>query len=257
MKENLLLIGFDKKQEDFFSGLLKKEGYLATPVNNFEEARSLLSKEKFTICLMDIDSFETAAEVFQRLSYNFKDYSGIPVCLVFIILADKKDFRKIAAAIESGADKFIFKPFETDYFLERLKGLLKEIRLDRKKEKILDLNNINYLINLMTGEGDHKDFFLLFSVIFNVLIIDKIKIVMGGQVIEIMFKRVCELTGDVYAFIRQIRLQDDKFFMDEAEKASDGISLEVLGMGFRNFIYDFLHLIQILTSNIIVERWTE
>lgn len=257
MKERLLLVGFDKKQEEILSDRLGKKGCLAVPANNFEEARSLLSKEKFTICLMDIDSSETAVGDFRQLSHNFKDYSRLPKPPVFIVFTYKKDFRKIAAAIEAGADKFIFKPFETDCFLERLKGLLNEIKLERKIEKKLDLNNINYLINLITEEGDREGFFLLSTVIFNVLIIDKIKTVLGEQVIEIMFKRICELTGDVYGFMRQARLQDGKLFMDEVEKASCGISLETLGMGFRNFIYDFLHLIQTLTSNIIVEKWAE
>lgn len=251
VKEKILLLEPDQEQADLLAGWLKEEGYEINVLDSLQEVQPSLSKERFDILLVDTD-YPESAEVFFKFCQTLKTdprFTNLPVAIIIY----KKDSKKIASAIEAGVDSFVFKPFETDSFLARIKTISKQLELKKQGKKALDLNYINYLVNLIS-EANREDFFLLSSIIFNNLIMDKVKIFLGEPVVFIMFKRIQELTGDNYAFMRQARFQNGKLLMDGVDESSKGVSVKILATGFQNFIYDFLYLVQTLTSDILMER---
>jgi len=249
--KKILLFEPDKGQSEVFSEWLKGEGYEIKSTDNSQKVLPILSAEKFDILIMDIDFSETV-EFSLNLCRTLKkdhNFSEFPIT----VLTYKKNIKLIADSIEAGVDSFILKPFETDSFLNRLGTIFREIELRSKGKKVLDLNYINYLIEL-TNETTRKDFFILFSVIFNKLIIDKIKDVIGEPVIVIIIKRLGELIGRDYEFVKEVRFSDGKMLIDEVDKVSKDVPVEKLNTIFRDYVYRFMQLIQTLTSDILMDR---
>jgi len=248
--KKILLLEADKEQSEVFSEWLKGEDYEIELTDNLKQVLPFLSGEKFDILIMDIDFPEIAEYSLNLCQILKKDqyFSEFPIT----VLTYKKNIKIIADSIEAGVDNFMLKPFETDSFLSRLDSIFKQIELKSKGKKVIDLNYINYLIKL-TSETNRKDFFILSSVIFNKLIIDKIKGVIGEPVIEMIMKRLGELIGGDYEFVKEVRFSDGKIFFDKVDKVSKDVPVEKLIIVFRDYIYGFLQIIQTLTSDILME----
>lgn len=251
-RENILLFEPDKKVEKLFTGWLKEKDYGVRPANNIEQIPALLSGEKFDILIIDIDSSEITKSLLKLLPTLKEDtrFSDLPVA----VLTDRKDVKKIVSAIESGADFFLLKPFEADSFLKRLEIIFKEIELKSKGKRVLDLNYINYLI-VLSSEMERENLFILSTIIFNKLIIEKINTILGESIIAQIIKRVNEIIGEDYAFMREVKFSGAQILMESVDKASKDIPVVKLTIAFRDYIYAFLQLVQTLTSDILMERW--
>jgi len=251
MKKRILLFEPDKEVENQFVQWLKEEDYGAKSVDNPDQILTLFSTEKFDILIMDIDSPETT-EALLRLCRTLKKdrrFLNLPTA----VLTYKKDINKIASALQAGADSFLLKPFETGEFSERMKTIFKEIEFKERGKKVLDLNYINYLIAL-TGKTKRESFFMLAPVIFNKLILEKINTILGEPIITQIIKRANELIGEDYEFMRAVRFSEGQILMDDVDKASQEAPVKKLTTAFRDYVYAFLHLIQTLTSDILMER---
>lgn len=249
-RKNILLFEPDKKVEKLFIDWLKEEKYSAKPVENPEQILARLSGEKYDILMVDIDFPEAIESLLNLCRILKKDpyFSELPIT----VLTYKKNIKLIADSIEAGVDNFVLKPFETDSFLSQLDNIFKQIELKSKGKKVLDLNCINYLIKL-TSETTREDFFILSSVIFNKLIIDKVKGILGEPIIVIITKRLGDLIGADYGFVKEIRFSNGKILIDKVDKVSKDVPVEKLIIAFRDYIYGFLQLIQTLTSDILME----
>lgn len=249
--KKILLIEPDKEQAELFAAWLQEENYRVNSAENHEQVSDLLSREKFDLLIMDIDDPKISDSLLELCRELKKDTISLPPPIT--VLTYKKDAKKIAAAISAGADRFVFKPFETDSFLKRIETIFKEMELKKQGKKVLDLNYLNFLIHL-TRETGREGFFLLTPVIFNNLIIEETKGILGDPVITVMINRVRELTEDSFAFMKKFKLQDGKLVMDDVDTASRGVPANLLATGFQNFVYAFLSLVQVLTSDILMER---
>lgn len=249
--KKILFFGPDKEQNEVFNEWLKGENYQIESTDNLEQVIPFLSGEKFDILIMDIDFPKTTAFLLNLCLKLKKDpcFSEIPIT----VLTYKKNTGIIANSIEAGVDNFILKPFETESFLSRLDTIFEQSELKSKGKKVLDLYYINYLIEL-TSETTREDFFILSSVIFNKLIIDQVKGVIGEPVIVIIMKRLGELIGENYEFVKEIRFSDGKMLIEKVDKVSKDVPVEKLTTAFRDYVYGFLQLIQTLTSDILVDR---
>jgi len=249
--KKILLLEADKEQSEVFSEWLKGEDYEIELTDNLKQVLPFLSGEKFDILIIDIDFPEIAESSLNLCQILKKDqyFSEFPIT----VLTYKKNIKIIADSIEAGVDNFMLKPFETDSFLSRLDSIFKQIELKSKGKKVIDLNYINYLIKL-TSETNRKDFFILSSVIFNKLIIDRVKDILGEPIIVIITKRLGELIGEDYEFVNEVRFSNGKIFLDKVDEVSKDVPVEKLIITFRDYIYGFLQLIQTLTSDILVER---
>lgn len=249
--KDILLIEPDKEQSAFFENRLKEEGYGVSLAHNPEQAYSLLSEEKCKNIIIDCDSPENREALLElcRTIKKEPSFSDIPV----IALAYKKDGKQIADAIEAGVDNFVLKPFEIDSLLARMTTISKEIELKKKGKKVLDLNHINYLIKI-ASDVNREDFFLLTSAIFNKLIVNEIEGVLGEPTIMMIVKRLEELIGEDYPFMRELNVQNGLLIMNGANKASRDIPVRTLTFAFRDYVYAFLHMVGTLTSDILMER---
>lgn len=249
--KNILLFEPDKETEELFNGWLRDVGYAVSLTDNLEEIPHLSTEKKFDILMVDIDSPGTADSLLEQCATLIRDprLSNLPVA----VLTYKKDMSKIARSIESGIETFILKPFDVEALLMRLDTIFDEQELKLKGRKILDLNYVDYLLEL-ANQSNHKDFFTLSPLIFNVLIMDKVKTTLGEPVINVMAKRLDELIGSDYEFIKHVRFSDSHINMEEVELVSSEVPVEKLVIAFRDYIYAFLHLTRALTSDILVER---
>ena len=249
--KKILFFGPDKDQNEVFSEWLKGENYPIKSTDNFEQIVPFLSEEKYDILILDIDSPEIREQLLDLCRIMKKDHRFSKLSI--ITLTYRKNTQLIASSIEAGVDNFIFKPFETESLLNRLSTILQQIKLKSKGKKVLDLNQINYLINL-TGESTREDFFLLSSVIFNKLIIDKVAGIIGEPIMVIIMKRLRNIVGEDYRFVKEVRLENGKIFLDKVDQASPEVPVEKLVMAFRDYLHGFLQLVLSLTSNILMDR---
>ena len=249
-RKNILLFEPDKEVKKVFIDWLKEEKYSAKLVENPEQILARLSGEKFDILIMDIDFPEAIESLLNLCRILKKDpyFSEFPITA----LTYRKNIKMIADSIEAGVDNFILKPFETDSFLSRIDTIFRQVELKSKGKKVLDLNYINYLIKL-TSETTREDFFILSSVIFNKLIIDKVKDILGEPIIVIITKRLGDLIGEDYGFVKEVRFSNGKIFFDKVDKVSKDVPVEKLIVVFRDYIYGFLQLIETLTSDILMD----
>ena len=250
-RKNILLFEPDKKVEKLFIDWLKEEKYSAKPVENPEQILARLSEEKFDILIIDIDFSENTESLLNLCQILKKDQRFLEFPIT--VLTYRKNIKIIANSIEVGVDNFILKPFETDSFLSRLDTIFKQIELKSKGKKVLDLNYVNYLIKL-TSEATREDFFILSSAIFNKLIIDKVKDIIGEPIIVIIIKRLGDLIGEDYGFVKKVRFSNGKILMDKVDKVSKDVPVEKLSVAFREYVYGFLQIIHTLTSDILMER---
>lgn len=250
--KKILLFGPDKEQNQVFSDWIKGENYLIKSTDDLEQILFLLSKGKYNTLILDFDSPEIRENLLDLCRIMKKDRRFSE--LFIITLTYRKNTQLIASSIEAGVDDFIFKPFETESFLNRLDIIFKHIKLKCKGKKILDLNMIEYLINL-AGEGTREDFFLLSSVIFNKLIIDRVAGIIGEPIILIMMKRLGDIIGENYRFMQEIRFENGKIFMDKVDQVSPEVPVKNLVMAFRNYFHGLLQMILSLSSNILMDRW--
>jgi len=116
-----------------------------------------------------------------------------------------------------------------------------------------DLNYIDFLIELAT-QSSRQDFFLLAPVLFDKVISDKVRVFIGDQIIMVIMRRLNDLTEEIHGFMKEVKLQNAQLLMDSVDKASKGVPVERLAVGFRNYIYGFLKLVKILTSDILTEQ---
>lgn len=249
--KNILLFEPDKETETLFSGWLRDVGYAVLLADSLEKIPHPLIEKRFDILIVDIDFPGTADSLLKQCMTLKSDphLSGLPI----IVLTYKKDIRKIAGSIEAGIDNFILKPFETDSFLKRIKVVFKEIELKKQGKKVLDLNYVNYLIDL-AGELGRDDFFILAPIIFNRLIVDKIKTILGNPILMIMIKRANEVIGEDYEFMRATKFSNQGLLLDGVDEISKDIPVKKLIFAFRDYVYAFLHLVRTLTSDILMER---
>jgi len=250
-QKRILLIEPEKEQSELLANWLREEGYEVKSTEQSQEVLTRLLREHFDLVIIYLDFPGSTQDPFQLCRKLKEDprLSDLPIAA----LTFKHDGKKIAAALEAGVDSFVLKPFETDSFLERIETIFREIELKEQGRKALDLNYINYLIKL-TSQTSREDFFSLSPIIFNRLIMDKVNDILGKPVIMVIVKRVQELTGDNYGFMKQARFQNGLLLMDEVDKASKDVPVKRLTFGFQDFIFGFLHLVRTLTSDILMER---
>lgn len=251
MKKRILLLEPDTGQAELFARWLKEVNYEVKLEDNQEEIPSSLSEKKFDMLIMSLDhprTINASLELARALKKDQRFQEFLITALTY-----RKEVKKITSAIEAGVDNFVLKPFKTDFFLKHIETIFKEFELKKQGKKVLDLNYINFLVQL-ASEASRKDFFLLASTIFNRLIMDKVKGILGEPVVMVIAKRLKKLSEEDCESMREVKFSGMQFLMDEMDKASKGVPVKRLVVDFRNYVYAFLHLVRVLTSDILMER---
>jgi len=252
--KNILLFEPDKETATLFCGWLNDVGCSVSSTDSLEKIPFLLAEKKFNIVIVDIYSSEDA-DLFLKLCPKLKSdprFSGLPIT----VITYQKEIEKIARFIEGGVENFMLKPFDADSFLVRMDTILDEHKLALKGKKALDLNYITYLIEL-GSQSEREGFFVLAPVIFNKLIIEKINKILGEPIIVQIIKRVNEMIGEDYEFMKSVEFSGKGLSMDDVNKVSSDISVKKLALAFRDYVYGFLHLVGLLTSDVLMEQGKE
>jgi DNA-binding response OmpR family regulator len=118
MVQNILVVDDDTLLVRSLKFSLEKVGYHASTVGTAEDARTIVQTQPLDAILLDIglpdlDGIE-ALRVFQRIA---------PVPILFVT-ARRRELDEIVG-LQSGADDYITKPFDTDVLLAHLKAVLR------------------------------------------------------------------------------------------------------------------------------------
>ncbi|MDD4953280.1 MAG: response regulator [Candidatus Omnitrophica bacterium] len=123
MPKNILVIDDEGLVTKSLRKLLTKEGYNAVIASGASEAMEKLKAFSFDLIISDIRMPEIdGIETIQRLRQLQKDAGRQPI--PEIIITGHADQEKYKEALKLGVSDYIFKPFDTQQFLEAIKGKL-------------------------------------------------------------------------------------------------------------------------------------
>ncbi|MDO9549780.1 MAG: response regulator [Methanoregula sp.] len=117
---NILIVEDSRVQAEILNHILESKGYSTVRAENGKIALELISQKKPDLIISDvIMPVMNGYELCKEIKKNEKT-RDIPIILL-TALSDSKD---VALALQSGADNFITKPYQTDYILKRVKTIL-------------------------------------------------------------------------------------------------------------------------------------
>lgn len=266
--KKVVIIEGNREQGQLLADYLKKRNLdvtLLDKIDNLQEARKLLGRERFNLLLLDIvpqeDSAMFAMKEVQKIDAEFcfsltKTLKNTPQFqdLLVVVLTSKGDVKEITQAIKAGADNIIVQGPPAGDISKDLIAFFDKITL--REKKALDLNLINFLLQL-SSQAIREDFFVLVQAIFDHLLLDKIRPIIGEPVINSIMQRLESLVAPEYSFMAKVRFQEGRISMEEIDRASKEVSMQHLTFAFRDYIYAFIHMVRTLTSDVLVERWDE
>jgi sigma-B regulation protein RsbU (phosphoserine phosphatase) len=131
--KRILVVDDNPKNIQVVSNILSKENYEIEYAQNGEEAVEIVEEEYFDLILMDVmmpkmDGYEACGKI-KAMSLK----SGIPV----IFLTSRTDADGIAKGFKSGGVDYIFKPFNVEELLARVKT---HIALKDAREELFKKN---------------------------------------------------------------------------------------------------------------------
>jgi DNA-binding response OmpR family regulator len=118
MKARILIVDDDSSIRELIELYIRKEDWESRLVNDGDTALGLLKKERFDIVLLDImmpgkDGFTVLREL--------RAFSDVPV----IMLTARGESLDKVIGLDSGADDYVTKPFDTAELISRIKVILR------------------------------------------------------------------------------------------------------------------------------------
>lgn len=266
MEETKKLIIFERDAEraKTFENCLKELNLDFVIEGELKNLESTLLREKFACLLLslrlgpDTDSslyvdptLEGALAMLRTLKQSAPTQQ-----ITTILITSQKAVGLIISAINAGVDNVLAEEADKDQFLKGLKVLLSKLGAGLEKKRLVNLNLINYLIQLF-GNASREDFFLLISTILNELLLNKLKLVISGPVLESIIARLKDSLGQQNPYLQEIKYSEGHISLGAVDSASKTVEVQLLSFAFRDYIYAFLHLVRSLTSDILVERWDQ
>lgn len=252
MDKILMLIEPDKKQANIFEDWLKEMGYSVTLAHNYE---SSLSKIKinpgiYYMCILDADfpgGITEGLDICKSLKTN-KIAKVIPI----VLMTYRGRLDNIISGLDAGADMFLLKPFDTSYFLKRIRLIIDDMESKKYMKGVIDFALIEFLLSLKE-EGEIEKFLYVLIKGVNCTVWNKIISIMGFMPLQAAFERAKRLLKEKYRFINYISVFEDGFKVEGLPSDMKEISRNNIAEGFMHFFYHFLDIITILTGNIVVD----
>lgn len=120
--EKILIVDDDQELRDLLSEVLAEYGYQAEAAANGPEMYKALSKDNFSLILLDIMMpGEDGLALCRALRTPGSAYSCLPV----IFLTALKDTADTVVGLEIGADDYLSKPFQTRELIARIRAVLR------------------------------------------------------------------------------------------------------------------------------------
>lgn len=140
---HILAVDDDDRIRRLLAQYLTKNGYIVITAENALDARAILKKYDFDLCVLDI--MMPGEDGLSLAPFIHKSYD-IPV----LLLTAKTESQDRIAGLEAGADDYLAKPFEPKELLLRIQAILKRTRklvTDDIERAILHVDGKLYNIN--------------------------------------------------------------------------------------------------------------
>lgn len=249
-KIHLLLIECDREQREIFGRWLGEEGFSLVSVSDLEEAKDKIHTGPFFMIILDIDFPEGTRQGLEICSKLKKDRKTKDIPL--IVMTYRTNLDTIIESLDTGAENFILKPFETDYFLERTRHIIAEIEARKKTKRVIDLALLNFVFTLRKT-ADKENFLRLLCKAFNRTVWVKCVQIMKSDCVMLMVNRAKRVTGKRYAFLNILVTDNHGVAIENLSEAVMGISAATVKEGFKEFVGNFIKILMVLTGNVIVE----
>src|SRR6476660_2874347 len=118
MSANVLIVDDDPQVVKMMAGTLGNRGY---EVRTASDAESAMSAVRARCPGLVITEFEMPAVDGIALCRQVRGISNVPI----IVISDARDCRSEVAALDSGADDYLIKPFESERLLARVRATLR------------------------------------------------------------------------------------------------------------------------------------
>lgn len=252
MDKVLLLIEPNIEQAKIFEDWLKEIGYRVVTAYNKDEAFSKikLNPSLYHISILDADFPHGISEGLD-LCFRLKN-DEITKVVPLVLLTYKGRLDEIIAGLDAGADMFLLKPFEVDYFSERIKLIIKDMELKKHMKGVIDLALIEFLISLKE-EGPSKRFMLALFKGFNIAIWNKIMPIMDFTPLQVTLESAKKHIKEEYKFIRYLSANKDGITINGLPSDIMNTPKDRIVIGFIKFMYNFLDIITTLSGNIVVD----
>jgi len=248
-KIRLLLIEPDREQAQVFGRWLEEEGFPVVSVSNLEETKDKIHTDSFFMIILDIDFPEGIKQGLQVCSKLKED--GEVKDTPLILMTYRANLTTIIESLDAGADNFILKPFETDYFLERTKHIIAEIEARKKTKRVIDLALLRFIFTLKEADDKENLLRLLFKA-FNRTIRAKCMQIMRLDCVTLMVHRAKRNAAEKYGFINNLDMNEQGIVIKDPSGAAGTSSAETIIEGFEEFLNNFLKILKSLTGNIIL-----
>ena len=118
--ENILVVEDDSQIQNFICYALKNEGFSYVTANNAQNAMSILVSQPIDIMLLDLGlpDFD-GMEVIKKV----REWSEIPI----IVVSARDQDKEKAAALDSGADDYLTKPFSATELMARVRVAVRHL----------------------------------------------------------------------------------------------------------------------------------
>lgn len=225
MKDFKILLVEDEKQMSMFIEMeLKHEGYIVDVAYDGRVALSLACEKEYDLILLDVMiPILNGIEVCRRV----REKSKVPI----IMLTAKSDVTDKVIGLDSGANDYITKPFETEELLarirvyERNKDIKNENDEIRVKDIIMDNKTHSVSRSGKEIELTKKEYDIL-----EMLLVNKNIVLTRDKLIENIWGY--NYTGDtnvVDVFIRYLRSKIDEGFDDKLITTVRGVGYVIKG----------------------------
>lgn len=153
MVKNSILLVQEGRTEPYLSDLLILEGFTVIKLNHSDRLELQLEDSKPDLILLPVELKNgNGIDLCQRLKKRNKVFDPF-----IILVGEKKEDNNLIAGLDSGADDFVFQPFQERVLLSRIKALLK-----RKKVDLADWDDQSLIIDrdrfMIINKG--KEFYL-------------------------------------------------------------------------------------------------
>jgi len=255
MDKTILLIDSNKNMINVFPEILKENGYTVIPAYNFELAFSAIKTDPSgcNLCILDADmpsGFKEGLNICQKL----KEDDVTKVVPVFL-LTYNYSLDYIELCLDAKADIVILKPFEIGYYLEQISWIIDDIELIKKGKRRIYLSLIELLICLNNNSNTVKYLILLVKA-FNLIVWDKIKILVDYNQLQTMFDCTKRESKHKYIFINNIFLSEEGIVIKHLDSIINENDFARAVNAYMYFIYHFLNIVVLLTGKIVVNMNT-
>jgi len=131
-EKHVLVVDDDTRLRELLQRFLRESGYMVSAAKNADEARGLIKQYRFDLLIVDVmmpkeNGFEFLAKL--------RKESLVPA----IMLTAMGSVEDRIVGLESGADDYMAKPFDTKELLLRMANILKRVEKDKDKKDKLGL----------------------------------------------------------------------------------------------------------------------